>query len=312
MREPRADRRAFLAAGAAVALAGKQAWARPALAKASRLGFSTVSIRDRLPFRLPGAPPGKPGTLALLDAPRFAAEVVGLRKLEIWSLQFEDTSDDYCRRLREAASRANVSIPNVQVDGRMDLGSADAEERARAITDAKAWIDRAALIGARATRFNFSPLNPKSPFATGPVVESLLTLAAYGRSKNVMILTENHIGHSIPVENVAAVLKAANHPNLRTIFDWGNVPDATTERVIEKLQLLKPWLYQVSAKGVNFDAQYRMTSYDVAAITRATERTGFRGLYSIELFGPTPVGFDPLAAIRAMRGAIAPNLLRQR
>lgn len=310
MRLTRTDRRAFLTGSAMLLLSGKGAWAGSTRGSGSRLGFSSVSIRDRLPFRLPGAPPGKPGSLALLDAPRFAAETVGLRNLELWNLQFEDVSDAYCLRLREAAAHAKVSICNLQVDGRMDLGSADAAERARSVADAKDWIDRAALIGSRAMRLNFSALSPKGPFAVGPAAESLRVLADYGQSKRVVILTENHIGHAVQVENVAAVMKAVDHPNFRTIFDWGNVPDPTTARVIEKLQLLTPWLYQVSAKGVAFDEQYRMTSYDVGAITRATESAGFRGLYSIELFGPTPAGFDSVAAIAAMRKAIEANLLR--
>lgn len=310
MRKPLIGRRNVLAGGAALALAGAGVAASAARSEGSRLGFSTVSIRDRLSFRLPGAPPTKPGALTMLDAPRFAAETVGLRNLEVWNLQFEDVSDDYCRRLRQAASSARISIPNLQVDGRMDLGSADGEERARSVDEAKAWIDRAALVGSRAMRVNFSGMAPKTPFAVGPAAESLRTLAVYGQSRQVMILTENHIGHSVPVENVVAVLKAVDHPNFRAIFDWGNVLEATTERVIEKLQLLKPWLHLVSAKGVVFDPDYQMTSYDVAAITRATERAGFRGLYSIELFGPTPAGFDPLAAINAMRGSISANLAR--
>lgn len=306
MRERGFSRRAFLAGSAALGATGiAQAAPRPR----PRLAFSTVSIRDRLPFRLPGAPPGKPGALTLLDAPRFARETVGLRNLELWSLQFDDVSDAYCRRLHQAADRAGVSICNVQVDGRMDLGSIDGEERQLSIVEAKAWIDRARLIGSRAVRFNFSPLSPKTAFAVGPVADSLRALAVYGRSRRIVVLTENHIGHAVPVENVAAVLKAVDHPNLRTIYDWGNVPDATTERVIDKLKLLAPWLHQVSAKGVTFDSDYRMTSYDVAAITRATERAGFRGLYSIELFGATPPGFDPVLGVRAMRNAITMGLV---
>jgi sugar phosphate isomerase/epimerase len=310
MNDIRAGRRAFIAGTLILGFSGGAAWARKGRPAPSRLGFSTVSIRDRLPFRFPGAPAPKPGTLTMLEAPRFAAETIGLRNLEVWNLQFEDMSDDYCRRLREAASRAKVTIPNLQVDGAMDLGSADAEQRGRSVADAKAWIDRAALIGSRAMRVNFSGLSPKTPFAVGPVAESLRELAIYGQSKRVLVLTENHIGHSIPVENVVAVLKAVNHPNLRTIFDWGNVPDATTVRVIEKMQMLLPWTHQVSAKGVAFDADYRMTSYDVAAITRATEKAGFRGLYSIELFGQTPAGFDPVRGIGAMRTLIEANLRR--
>jgi sugar phosphate isomerase/epimerase len=244
----------------------------------------------------------------MLGAPAFAADVVGLRNLEVWNLQFDDTSDDYCRRLRQAAAAAKVTIPNLQVDGRMDLGATDGTARAASVLEARAWVDRAALIGSRAVRFNLSGMAPKEPFSVEPAAESFRELAIYGRAKRVLVLTENHIGHSIPLENVAAVLRAVDHPNLRAIFDWGNVANATTERIIEGLAVLAPWLHQVSAKGVAFDADYRMTSFDAAAITRATERAGFAGLYSIELFGAVSASFDPVRAIRTMRAVIAQNL----
>jgi sugar phosphate isomerase/epimerase len=303
----RGNRRAFLG-GTAALLAAGSASARPGSRLDRRLGFSTTSIRDRLPFRLPGAPPPKPGTMTLLDAPAFAASTVGLRNLEIWNLQFADLSNGYCRRLREAATRAGVAISNVQVDSRLDLGSPDGTQRALALAEAQAWVERAALIGARSLRVNFSVLSPKAPFVLDAAAESMRALAEHGRGRGIMILTENHIGHTVPVANVVAVLAAVNHPHLRAIYDWGNVPEATTTQVLEQLVPIAPWLYQVSAKGVVFDAQYHMTSYDVAAITRATERVGFRGLYSIELFGPTPPRFDPLAGIASMRATIAANL----
>lgn len=301
------NRRTFLGGAGALVLAStaNAMGTRPAL---RRIGFSSVSIRNLLPFRLPGAPPPAKAAMSLLDAPAFAATKVGLRNLEVWNLQFEDTSDDYCRRLRDAAARAKVRITNVQVDGRMDLGSPDADERARSVAEARQWLDRTALIGARSMRVNFSAMAPKTPFAVGPAAQSLRELAIYGKSRGVMVLTENHIGHSVQIANLTALLKNVSHPNFRTIFDWGNVPDPTTERVIEALHAVSPWLYLTSAKGVAFDAQYHMTSYDVGAITRATEKTGFGGLYSIELFGPTPPGFDPLAAIRSMERTIVPLL----
>lgn len=303
------NRRTFLAGAFATAIAGTQLKAglvgTPSF---ERIGFTTVSVRDRIPFRLPGAPTPEPGPMTLLHAPQFAAETVGVPNLEVWNLQFDDTSENYCSRLRSAAQRAGVAITNIQVDGGGDLGSPDPAVRKEALANAHAWIDRAAWIGAPAIRANFSPLSPKVPFEVGPASESFRALADYGRSNNVMILTENHFGHSVQIENVVALLEAVGHPNLRVILDWGNVPDATTESVVAAMHRLRPWLYLVSAKGSVFDEAYNVTTYDVTKITRATEEAGFEGVYSIELFGATPVGFDPIAAIHSMRRNIAEGL----
>jgi sugar phosphate isomerase/epimerase len=177
-----------------------------------------------------------------------------------------------------------------------------------AVADARAWIDRAALAGASSLRANLSTLTPKTPFDVAPVADSFRELAGYAAEKNIVMLTENHFGHSIAIDNVVALLEAVDSPNLRTIFDWGNVPSPSTASVIDAARRLAPWLYLVSAKGVNFDADYRATDYDVAAIVKATEALGFRGDYSIELFGPTPPGFDAVKAIGAMRTAVEAGL----
>ena len=194
------------------------------------------------------------------------------------------------------------------LDGKLDLGAVAAPDRAMAVADARAWIDRAALIGASSLRANLSALAPKAPFDVAPVAESFSELADYAAQKKIMLLTENHFGHSVAIENVIALLEAVDSPNLRTVFDWGNVPSPSTSTVIDALERLAPWLYLVSAKGVNFDSDYKAADYDVTAIVKATEALGYRGDYSIELFGPTPPGFDAVKAIGAMRTAVEAGL----
>lgn len=302
------NRRTFLAGAGAAVLALQSDGAASGKTRSDRIGVTTVSLRDRLPFRLPGAPPPPKGALDLHGVPRFVAEVLGLHKLEVWSLQFDDTNEAYCTALCDAAARSGVTITNVQLDSRLDLGAADAGDRALAVADARAWIDRAALIGASSIRANLSSLSPKTPFDVVPVAESFRELADYAAGKKIMMLTENHFGHSIAIENVIALLETVDSPNLRVVLDWGNIPSPTTASVVEAAHRVAPWLYLVSAKGVNFDADYRATDYDVTAIVKATEMLGFRGDYSIELFGPTPAGFDPVKAIGAMRSAVEAGL----
>jgi sugar phosphate isomerase/epimerase len=276
--------------------------------------MTTVSIRDRIAMRMPGAPaPNSP--MSLLDAPVFLRDQFGLRSLEVWSLQFEDLSLDYCAQLRAAADKAGVGLSNVQVDDiGMDLASEDDAVRARSVKDCKAWVDRTVALGAPSVRLNLSAIYPPptGPYPLDRAVASFRELAEYGKAHGIHILTENHAGHSLVIDNVVATLKAVDHPYFRTVFDWGNAPApgiGGTPAVIERLERLVPWMYQVSARGVNFDADYRPTDYDPAAITRATEALGYEGLYSIELYAHAPPpGFDPVRAVKSMIDAVAPNL----
>lgn len=300
-------RRDALRSAAAVAAAGLGGAALAAPTRLARLGATTVSFRDRFPVRLPGAPPPPPGQ-SLLTAPAFVRDALGLTNLEVWNLQFEDDSDDYCDRLRSAAAAAGGRIINVQLDGAYDLSSDDAARRAQGLAFVKGWMDRARRLGSPTLRANFSGLSPKGEFPLGRVVEAFRELAAHGRRVGVKILCENHIGFSVPVDNVVAVLKAVDDPWCRTILDWGNSPARDQAEREAQVAKLAPWLALVSAKGVHFGPDGRHLDYDVAALTRATERTGYRGLYSIELFATENPPQNPVLAARSMVQVIAANL----
>jgi hypothetical protein len=74
-----------------------------------------------------------------------------------------------------------------------------------------------------------------------------------------------------------------------------------------------PRLGLVSAKGLHFDEHYRHVDYDIAAIVRATEASGFRGYYSVELYVPTleEAPPDPIRAVKSMVQTISRELTRQ-
>jgi sugar phosphate isomerase/epimerase len=294
-------------AGAAAAL---PAWSLAApqvgAAQRARLGVTTVCFRGRYAVNFPGAP--KSSGESLLGAPRFIRDTLGLTNFELWSLQFEADTPDYCDRLRAAAGEAGGRIINIQLDGPYDFSSPDAEQRARSLTYVKGWMDRARRLGSPSLRANFSGLQPQGPFPLQQVADAFRQLAAYGRSIGVKVLVENHIGHSVSVDNVVAVLKAVDDPWCRAIADWGNSPARDFPDRLAQMGRLAPWLELVSAKGLHFDGEGRHLDYDVGALTRATEASGFRGIYSIELFaGPEPPA-DPIAQANAMEAAIAPNL----
>lgn len=334
------DRRTFVAAAAAAPLA------MPALARASgqagataapkplapwvvpdaalpvkpltaaqqrRVGVTTTGLRAYFPVRngpvLDSSMAPRPESLSYLDAPAFVLEKTGLRSLEVWSMQFEDFGDDYLRDLRSRAQRAGVRLTNIQVDGISDnLGETDPVKRQAVLTAMTKWIDRAAVLGVPSLRFNtgggFAPIAPdKVPY--DQVVAGARQLADYGKRKKVLVLFENHIGYTSNIDALVEILKRTNNPNLRAIMDWGNGKGGAGDPLTERLKLL-PWLHLISAKGGNFDDSFRMTDIDVAEYVRATESRGFRGLYSIELWGGRVP--DPIKAIASLRDTIVANL----
>jgi hypothetical protein len=63
-----------------------------------------------------------------------------------------------------------------------------------------------------------------------------------------------------------------------------------------------------TAKGANFDANYRLLDYDPAPIIRATEASGFKGIYSIELYSADNPPADPVRASRTILELLLRNM----
>src|SRR5437016_8814506 len=98
----------------------------------SRIGITTVCFRERFPATRSKNMPAPAGwDLTLLAAPKFIADQLGLHNVEVWNFQFEDTSMDYCRRLKDAAIRAGSKIINIQLDGPYDFSNPDGSKRAQ-------------------------------------------------------------------------------------------------------------------------------------------------------------------------------------
>jgi hypothetical protein len=74
------------------------------------------------------------------------------------------------------------------------------------------------------------------------------------------------------------------------------------------LSKLLPLIDLVSAKQLDFDEQNRHINYDVVPLIKATEASGYKGIYSIEFYGKPPK--DTVAAARNMIKALAENIRR--
>jgi sugar phosphate isomerase/epimerase len=291
-------------AGVPASLAAMQG--KPSAAILKRIGITTVCFRDRFAAtRGKNEGPVPAGQeLTLLTAPKFIADTLGLHNVEVWSAQFADQSLDYCKQVRAAAAAVGSKIINIQVDGRENLSDPDDAKRAASIVQIKQWMDRSAAIGAPTLRANTGG-GPPEAWDVNRTADSFKQLAAYGKTIGVKILVENHIGYSADIDKVVAVAKAVNDPFCRVISDWGNTPTSSPAAQVEGLSKLFPYLELVSAKELDFDGN-RHINYDVVPLIKATEASGYKGIYSIEFYGKPPK--DTVAAAKDMITALVANI----
>jgi sugar phosphate isomerase/epimerase len=292
------------------ATAGADSSAAPASdPRLARIGITTVCLRSRFPrTRSMGEPTTAPD-LTLLTAPEFIATELGLHNVEVWDLHFDDQSIAYCEQVKAAAAKVGSRISNVQVDSLADLSAPDKATRDKGIVQAKEWMDRAVALGAPSIRVNTGGKEGgKMPLET--TADSFKQIAEYGQQVGVTVLVENHTGYSRDIANVVALVDAVNHPMCRVLCDYGNTPAGTMEERIASLSRLFPKLAFVSAKGVAFDDKFQPTKYDYGALVKATEDSGYRGIYSIEMWpdpGEQPPS-DPIAAAKVMKELTLANL----
>jgi sugar phosphate isomerase/epimerase len=275
----------------------------------NRIGITTVCFRERFSAtRSKGAaaPPG--GDLTLLTAPKFIADQLGLHNVEVWSAHFAETSLDYCRQIKAAAAAVGSKIINIQVDGPENLSDPDASKRAASIATIKQWMDRATALGAPTMRANTGG-GPAAAWDVNRTADSFRQLAEYGKTIGVKILIENHIGYSADIDKVVQLAKTVNDPNCRVISDWGNTPSTSPADQMAGLSKLFPYLELVSAKELDFDDHNHHVSYDIVPLIKATEASGFRGIYSIEFYSNRPPR-DVVAAAKDMMQTIAANISR--
>jgi len=278
-------------------LAGSVAkvWAAPgqvspagAAGKLARIGVSTWSLHNYFQstrdedFKLPGK------MLELLDFPEMIADKYKVHHLEFCAPHFTSVEPSYLQDLKDRLAKARAQVVNMPVDIEElwtggGLSDTDQKIRENAVHGGKKWIDIAATVGSKAVRCDPGKMNPQN---LAPTVESYQALAAYGRSKGVHVIVENHggVGSEHP-EELVKLFQGVNGQFFGALPDFANFPDEPTRE--RGLKLLLPYARIVAhAKGLEFDASGKETKYDFPKAMQTAKKAGFKGIYSIEFEGP--------------------------
>jgi len=260
--------------------------ARP-VDKRARIAISSWSFHNYFQssrereFNLPGS------MLVLLDFPEMIVDRYKVHNLEFVAPHFASTEATYLGELKNhlvsTHSRlVNISLDIEEIDTAGGLSGPDEKVRDRAIEAAKKWIDIAHTLGASAVCCDPGTMGPAN---LTPTVASFKKLAAYGKSRSVQVIVENHrgVGSEDP-EQLVRLLKLVGASSMGALPDFGNFPD---EAAREKgLRLLFPYARVVShAKGLQFNAAGNETQYDFSKCIAVAKEARYKGVYSVEYEG---------------------------
>ena len=230
------------------------------------------------------------GDLDPLDFPAHARESYGLDAVEYVNQFFMDRALDraYLGELRRRAEDAGVRSLLIMCDQEGALGDPDPERRATAIENHRKWLDAASFLGCHSIR-----VNAQSSGTRGEQVrlaaDGLRRLAEHAEPMGLHVLVENHGGLSSDGAWLAAVMRAADHPRVGTLPDFGNFrvsadPEVWYDRY-RGVEELMPFARAVSAKSHAFDEEGRETSTDYHRMMRIVLDAGYRGYVGIEYEG---------------------------
>lgn len=226
--------------------------------------------------------------LALLDFPEMIADRYKVHNLEFVAPHFASTEPSYLEELKGRLRRTHSHLFNIPVDIKEiwaggGLSDPDEKVRSNAINASKKWIDIAKELGARSVRCDPGKMNPADLMLT---IDSYKKLAAYGKSKGVCVIIENHggVGSEHP-EELVKLFKAVGGNFIGALPDFGNFPDETTR--MRGLPLLFPYARTVChAKGLEFDPSGNETKFNFRKCVEISKQAGYKGVYSIEYEGP--------------------------
>jgi sugar phosphate isomerase/epimerase len=239
------------------------------------------STRER-EFNLPGS------MLVLLDFPEVMVDRYKVHNFEFVAPHFASTEATYLAELKKHLVTTHSRLVNIpvdieEIDAAGGLSDPDEKVRDRAIEAAKKWIDIAHTLGASSVRCDPGTMDPANLSTT---VLSYKKLAAYGKSRSVQVVVENHgrVGSEHP-EELVTLFKLVGASSIGALPDFGNFADEATRE--KGLRLLFTYARVVShAKGLQFDAAGNETRYDFPKCIAVARNAGYKGVYSVEYEGP--------------------------
>lgn len=238
------------------------------------------------------------GDLKNIDFPEFAAKKFGIYGVEYVNQFFKDKAQDmtYLKDLNDRAKSNGVKNVLIMIDGEGELGDADEAKRKKAVENHYKWIDAANFLGCGAIRVNAAGKGSKEEVQKR-VVESLSTLADYGKKGKINVCVENHGGISSHGDWLAATLKQVGKKNCGSLPDFGNFYEYDRYQGVAELM---PYAKGVSAKTHDFDEKGNHLNVDYAKMMEIVKNAKYKGFIGIEYEGSRLSEIDGIIASKKL------------
>lgn len=271
------SRRDFLrTSAAAVALPAGLASAidpikRPGPKADLKLGLAAYSFRDQLTGK-------KKPAMTLFDFIDLAAGLP-LDAVELTSYYFASTDDAYLDKLKAHAASKKLAISGVPVGN--DFCVKDEAKRRKEVEHVRAWVGRAARLGAKTVRV-FAGGQPKGDTladAQKRVVGALNELCPVAEKAGVVLALENHGGITDTADHLLELVKPVTSPALGVNIDTGNFRTADPYAEVAKIV---PYGVVCQVKTEVSPAGRKKEDADLGRVVKILKEANYHGYVVLE------------------------------
>lgn len=250
----------------------------------SRLAVSTYPFRSVIRSPHPHEGESNSSPMSLEEFARSIPSRLHVSGIEPWSHHFESVEPPYLQGLNAAFKGAGLLVVNIPVDIGVRL-CGTSEQRQAGLDSYRGWVDAAVALGAPSIRVHLP--HGESGKEISCSVSALGDLAAYGRSRNIVINLENDEPEIEQPERIAKVINTVNSPFLRALPDFCNsmlVRD-DAEYDYRAMELLFPLAYNISHVKDEESGDGKVYRIDMDRIFPIAKKAGYRGFFSMEWEG---------------------------
>ncbi|MBI5364940.1 MAG: sugar phosphate isomerase/epimerase [Planctomycetes bacterium] len=223
-----------------------------------------------------------------LDFPLVAKRDHGIDAVEYVSTFYKEKKGDdaHFAELAKRCKDLGVESRLIMVDGEGRLGAATKEERDHAIANHARWLAIAHALGCIAIRVNAEGDGTPEEHRDR-VAESMHALGEKGETLGLYVIIENHGGITSNGAWLASVMRAAKHPRVGTLPDFGNFKLGEGQQYdrYKGVEELMPFARAVSAKTYDFDSDGNETTIDYRRMMKLVLAAGYHAHVGIEYEG---------------------------
>ena len=244
------------------------------------------------------------GVLNHLDFPAYAKNTCGIEAVEYVNSYFKDKAKDkaYLDEMNTRCADLGVFQNLIMIDGEGNLGDPDEAKRAKTIEKHLKWLDAAAALGCHSIRVNAAS-DPKLSWEEQMklAADGLHRLCVEGDKRGLFVVVENHGGLSSNGLWLTGVMKAADHPRVGILPDFGNFYTDRNKGELynpyKGLREFMPWVKKgMSAKAYDWDTgagkfytedrrEGREMTLDFERLINIVVKAGYNGYIGIEYEG---------------------------